>query len=156
MFLATLCVRIFIWILRTYTQGQSNLLSQTSAMESPAELQDLDPGLAREQNLEGIIPVKMKRSTGFDASPYAGTQEGVSRHPSRVVDPRSPMTRLRSSTIVKGSFSHPLAPQKPCPDALVDFDGPDGPYRPLNRPDRKKVITVLLYGLPTTCSSWAT
>lgn len=31
----------------------------------------------------------------------------------------------------------------------VYFDGPDDPYRPMNWPFRKKVITTLLYGLAT-------
>lgn len=38
---------------------------------------------------------------------------------------------------------------------IVDFDGPDDPYRPLNWPFRKKVITTLLYGLTTMGSTWA-
>lgn len=36
---------------------------------------------------------------------------------------------------------------------IVDFEGPTDPYRPMNWPFRKKVITTLLYGL-TTC--WVT
>ncbi|KAI9722945.1 MAG: hypothetical protein M1812_001394 [Candelaria pacifica] len=66
------------------------------------------------------------------------------------------VTRLRS--IVGGSgyrFSHPLSNTKTNEDAIVDFDGPDDPYRPLNWPFRKKVITTLLYGLTTMGSTWA-
>jgi MFS family permease len=37
----------------------------------------------------------------------------------------------------------------------VDFDGPDDPYRPINWPFRKKVVTTLLYGLTTMGSTWA-
>lgn len=36
---------------------------------------------------------------------------------------------------------------------LVDFDGPEDPYQPMNWPFHKKVVTTLLYGL-TTC--WVT
>jgi len=47
-----------------------------------------------------------------------------------------------------------LPPAKP-PSVyeLVDFKGPTDPYRPMNWPFRKKIITTLLYGL-TTC--WIT
>ena len=44
---------------------------------------------------------------------------------------------------------------KTSPDAIVDFDGPDDPYRPINWPFRKKLITTLLYGLTTMGSTWA-
>lgn len=38
---------------------------------------------------------------------------------------------------------------------IVDFDGPDDPYRPLNWPMRKKLITTALYSLTTMGSTWA-
>ncbi|OJD18844.1 hypothetical protein AJ78_01177 [Emergomyces pasteurianus Ep9510] len=53
-------------------------------------------------------------------------------------------------------FTHPLSNQKTSPDVIVDFDGPDDAYNPINWPFRKKAITTLLYGLTTmgsTCSS---
>lgn len=46
-------------------------------------------------------------------------------------------------------FSHPLTHTKTSPDVIVDFDGPDDPYRPLNWSFRKKAITTVLYGLTT-------
>jgi MFS family permease len=46
-------------------------------------------------------------------------------------------------------FSHPLTSQKTAPDVIVDFDGPDDPYRPLNWLFKKKAITTALYGLTT-------
>lgn len=52
-------------------------------------------------------------------------------------------------------FAHPLSHVKTSPDAIVDFDGPDDPYRPINWPFRKKLITTLLYGLTTMGSTWA-
>lgn len=39
---------------------------------------------------------------------------------------------------------------------IVDFDGDDDPYRPLNWPFRKKVVTTVLYGLITMGATWAT
>lgn len=50
-------------------------------------------------------------------------------------------------------FIHPLLDQATTDEVLVDFDGGDDPYRPMNWPFRKKVITTILYGL-TTC--WIT
>ncbi|KAI9762538.1 MAG: hypothetical protein M4579_000341 [Chaenotheca gracillima] len=52
-------------------------------------------------------------------------------------------------------FSHPLAREKTTQDVIVDFDGPDDPYHPMNWPFRKKVVTTLLYGLTTMGSTWA-
>lgn len=46
-------------------------------------------------------------------------------------------------------FTHPLTHTKTTEDVLVDFDGPDDPYKPLNWAFRKKAITTLLYGLTT-------
>lgn len=125
-------------------------------MESPAKSSELHDLQAQEQYLDGLVPLNTEKTTGFDASPYAERQESLSRRPSRLLDPRSPLSRLTSSITAKRNFSHPLAPQKTNSDVLVDFDGPDDPYRPLNWPAKKKFITVLLYGLTTMCSSWAT
>jgi MFS transporter, DHA1 family, multidrug resistance protein len=52
-------------------------------------------------------------------------------------------------------FTHPLAREKTSQDQLVDFDGPDDPYRPINWPMHKKVSTTLLYGLVTMSATWA-
>ncbi|KAI9707716.1 MAG: hypothetical protein M1836_000678 [Candelina mexicana] len=68
------------------------------------------------------------------------------------------VTRLRSIAggLSAHRFSHPLSHTRTDRDVIVDFDGPDDPYRPLNWPMRKKVITTLLYGLTTFGSTWAT
>ena len=50
-------------------------------------------------------------------------------------------------------FSHPHVEENTGAHVIVDFDGPDDPYRPMNWPFKKKVITTVLYGL-TTC--WIT
>ena len=55
----------------------------------------------------------------------------------------------------RGQFDHPLAHIQTGSDVLVDFDGPDDPYRPINWPFRKKIVTTLLYGLTTMGSTWA-
>ncbi|KAJ9137146.1 Outer membrane protein [Pleurostoma richardsiae] len=53
------------------------------------------------------------------------------------------------------SLSHPLAGIKSSIDVLVDFEGPDDLYRPVNWPFRKKVMTTVVYGLITMGSAWA-
>lgn len=64
------------------------------------------------------------------------------------------LSRIRSRPTVP-PFNHPLARQPTAPDVLVDFDGPDDPYRPINWPTHKKVSTTLLYGLVTMTATWA-
>ena len=72
----------------------------------------------------------------------------------------------RSSIISNGSrlpsFEIPIVPQRlsyPVPkqstgaEVIIDFDGKDDPYRAINWPFRKKVVTTILYGF-TTC--WVT
>src|SRR5690242_18239357 len=64
------------------------------------------------------------------------------------------LSRLRTRTNT-APFSHPLAHQQTAADVLVDFDGPDDPYRPLNWPTKKKVLTTMMYGLTTMTATWA-
>lgn len=52
-------------------------------------------------------------------------------------------------------WTHPLSHVKTTNEVLVDFDGKDDPYRPLNWPLRKKITTTLLYGFTTMGSTWA-
>ena len=67
------------------------------------------------------------------------------------------VSRIQSLTNrkLRTNFTHPLSHVETSEDVLVDFDGPDDPYRPLNWPFRKKVITTLLYGFTTMGSTWA-
>lgn len=46
-------------------------------------------------------------------------------------------------------FTHPLSHTQTNSDVIVDFDGPDDPYRPLNWGFTKKAVTTALYGLTT-------
>lgn len=68
------------------------------------------------------------------------------------------VTRIQSITRRRAydtQFSHPLAHTKTSQDVIVDFDGPDDPYRPINWPYRKKVLTTILYGLTTMGATFA-
>lgn len=64
------------------------------------------------------------------------------------------LARLRSRPATH-TFTHPLANQETTENVLVDFEGPDDPYRPINWPTRKKVWTTFLYALVTMTASWA-
>lgn len=63
------------------------------------------------------------------------------------------LSRIRSRPVPV--FTHPLAHVPTSAEELVDFDGPDDPYHPLNWVFKKKVVTTLLYGLLTMTASWA-
>lgn len=58
------------------------------------------------------------------------------------------MSRIRSRDPGQvQAFTHPLEHVKTGQDSIVDFDGPDDPYRPTNWPAKKKWTAVALYGL---------
>lgn len=66
------------------------------------------------------------------------------------------LSRIRSRpTTTVYNFTHPLSHVPTSSDLLVDFDSPSDPYRPLNWPPKKKVVTTLLYGLVTMSATWA-
>ncbi|KAL4893945.1 major facilitator superfamily domain-containing protein [Aspergillus ambiguus] len=52
-------------------------------------------------------------------------------------------------------FTHPLSHTKTSSDVIVDFEGPDDPYRPMNWSFGKKAVTTVLYGLTTMGATWA-
>lgn len=66
----------------------------------------------------------------------------------------STLSRIRSGTR-KQSFTHPLGDIKTGSDVIVDFEGKDDPYRPMNWPVDKKIYTTLLYGFITMSATWA-
>lgn len=83
----------------------------------------------------------------------ASLRPSVSRTTSRGLETvqsnaESTLARIRSQA-PRSAFSHPLTHVKTKDDVIVNFDGPDDPYRPMNWPFRKKAITTVLYGLTT-------
>jgi multidrug resistance protein len=64
------------------------------------------------------------------------------------------LSAIRSRPVVN-EFTHPLSHVKTSKADLVDFDGPDDPYHPLNWPMKKKVITTGIYGTVTMSATWA-
>jgi hypothetical protein len=63
---------------------------------------------------------------------------------------QSVISRIRSREPGQtAKFTHPLSHTKTTEDVIVDFEGLDDPYRPLNWGFRKKAFTTVLYGLTT-------
>lgn len=90
-----------------------------------------------------------------DTQPEATHNPGLS---SRRSTTSARITRTQSLTnrgSYRNRFTHPLSHAKTTDAEIVDFDGEDDPYRPINWPFRKKVITTMLYGLTTMGSTWA-
>ncbi|KAH7122005.1 MSF membrane transporter [Dactylonectria estremocensis] len=79
-----------------------------------------------------------------------GRTMSLATEPSRI---DTIMSRIRSRPIPE--FTHHLASMPTSANCLVDFDGAEDPYRPLNWPTHKKVLTTLLYGLITMSATWA-
>lgn len=85
----------------------------------------------------------------------AATASGINQPLSRTLSRRDTvLSRIRTRPNI-APFSHPLAHEPTTVDVLVDFDGPDDPYRPINWPTKKKVATTAMYGLTTMSATWA-
>lgn len=94
-------------------------------------------------NAETIAPLEKQSTAASGRSVFEErTQSIVSRIRSR-----------EPGQVAK--FTHPLSHTKTSPDVIVDFEGPDDPYRPLNWGFRKKAVTTVLYGLTTMGTTWA-
>ncbi|CAH0053632.1 unnamed protein product [Clonostachys solani] len=63
------------------------------------------------------------------------------------------MSRIRSRPVPQ--FTHPLEHIPTTAEHLVEFEGSDDPYHPLNWTTKKKVLTTLLYGLITMSATWS-
>lgn len=107
-------------------------------ISSDAEKSDPGPELEAQQSAPPVLQYSRRLSKIDSALSTASAryQSTLSRVRSR--DPRQ-----------NAPFTHPLTHQKTAPDVLVDFDGPDDPYRPINWSFGKKAITTVLYGLTT-------
>ncbi|KAL6150686.1 hypothetical protein ACJQWK_00315 [Exserohilum turcicum] len=99
--------------------------------------------------------ISQSRSRRGHSQEGTAVSSGLNQSLSRTVSRRDTIvSRIRTRPSVP-PFSHPLAHQPTTPDFLVDFDGDDDPYRPLNWPTKKKILTTALYGLTTMSATWA-
>ncbi|KAF2728716.1 MFS general substrate transporter [Polyplosphaeria fusca] len=84
-----------------------------------------------------------------------GNTTGIDRRLSRTLTrPETVLSRIRTRPLV-APFTHPLKDQPTTACVLVNFEGDDDPYRPMNWSLKKKVITTVMYGLCTMSASWA-
>ncbi|KJR88148.1 uncharacterized protein SPSK_07281 [Sporothrix schenckii 1099-18] len=114
----------------------------------------------------------LSRRTTAEATGADGSGSGNGNNPGRrpstasnaasVTRTQSMLSRIRSRRSLPGAqangmpvFSHPLGRVQTTKDVLVDFDGPDDPYRALNWPTRKKIVTTMVYGFVTMTATWA-
>ncbi|KAJ5802567.1 uncharacterized protein N7503_005017 [Penicillium pulvis] len=110
---------------------------------SSDDIESHDQEIGGADNTEPIAPLD-KQSTAAS---------GISVFEERA---QSIVSRIRSRDPGQvAKFTHPLSHTKTSPDVIVDFEGPDDPYRPLNWGFRKKAVTTVLYGLTTMGTTWA-
>ncbi|KAJ5799425.1 uncharacterized protein N7518_001493 [Penicillium psychrosexuale] len=103
---------------------------------------DIEPHRGDEADGIGALEKQSTAASGYSAFEQQRGQSIVSR-----------IRSLEAGQTAK--FTHPLSHTKTGPDVIVDFEGPDDPYRPLNWDFRKKAITTVLYGLTTMGATWA-
>lgn len=85
---------------------------------------------------------------------HAGSSAGFGTGMQRTISRRETIiSRIRSRPVPQ--FTHPLSHIKTSEADLVDFDGPNDPYHPLNWVTHKKVLTTACYGVITMSSTWA-
>ncbi|KIY03520.1 uncharacterized protein Z520_00211 [Fonsecaea multimorphosa CBS 102226] len=90
-----------------------------------------------------------------DDRPAASIATGRSASLNRTVSRRETILSSIRSRAPIGAFTHPLEHQKTTVEDLVDFDGADDLYRPVNWNMKKKVLTTALYGFTTMTATWA-
>ena len=121
-----------------------------------ADADDSDP---KHQDLDGHRPALHEiRSKSSHASSRrrrrAESRATTTGSLARVTSRRDNLlSRIRSRPVPQ--FTHPLAHVPTSEAELVDFEGPDDPYHPLNWVTHKKASTTMLYGLVTMSATWA-
>ncbi|KAK0649614.1 major facilitator superfamily domain-containing protein [Cercophora newfieldiana] len=103
------------------------------------------------------LEIRLSRSrsrTSFKSSGAATTSGRLQLEPT-VSRRDTVLSRIRSRPTNIYRFTHPLSHVRTTKEDLVDFDGPDDPYRPMNWPLHKKVVTTGLYGFVTMSATWA-
>jgi DHA1 family multidrug resistance protein-like MFS transporter len=136
------------------------LSSSDSSSHFDGNEKDTDHDGHRPTNRELQESISRSRSRGSQLvgkRPTTGNAAITGMNPplSRTLSRRdTALSRIRTRPNI-APFSHPLAHQQTTADVLVDFEGEDDPYRPMNWPTKKKVTTTLMYGLTTMSATWA-
>ena len=124
----------------TLSESPSRQRSQSRDLEHSTTRPDYGDRLDSESE-DDDFSQKSSHATGRDFARTVSRRETV-------------LSRIRSRPPI-GQFNHPLEDVKTTVDVLVDFEGPDDPYRPVNWPMKKKIIATTLYGLTTMVATWA-
>lgn len=113
------------------------------------DLEELDSDYDYDGHRPTALDMRLSRARS------AATVRTTNSHDINMVNRTSTIiSRIRSRPAVP-AFSHPLSTVPTAPEVLVDFDGPNDPYKPINWPVRKKAMTTMLYGLVTMSATWA-
>jgi DHA1 family multidrug resistance protein-like MFS transporter len=132
-------------------EDQTRRRSAVSSISSYSSISDKDHDGHRPSNFEIREAISRSRSrAGDDIATGTGLEQPLSRKLSRR---DTALSKIRTRPVVP-PFRHPLAKQQTTADVLVDFEGEDDPYRPINWPTKKKITTTLLYGLTTMSATW--
>lgn len=108
----------------------------------------------KHDELDGHRPANREISRTLSRTPTRRPAAATGAALTQTVSRRqTALSKIRSRPVP--SFQHPLAHEATKEDVLVDFDGEEDPYRPMNWPLKKKATTTLLYGLVTMSASWA-
>jgi len=118
--------------------------------EDASSLSDMDE---KDGDHDGHRPTNLEIIRSFSRQRTRTQRDQDLNLTSTVSRRQTALSKLRSRPIP--AFTHPLAHEQTTEISLVDFDGPDDPYKPINWPTKKKVATTLLYGLVTMTATWA-
>ncbi|KAI8942043.1 hypothetical protein NX059_000147 [Plenodomus lindquistii] len=139
---------------RSVSTSSTDSTSSFDGEEKNAD--DNDGHRPSNRELQQSISRSLSRRSTVTRNPVSASTEPATTTGAALTQPLSKtISRLRSRQNTTRLFSHPLAHTKTGPDVLVDFDGPNDPYRPINWPTKKKITTTLLYGLTTMSATWA-
>ncbi|KAI9689653.1 MAG: hypothetical protein M1820_010123 [Bogoriella megaspora] len=124
--------------------SSSSATSTSATSISPREYDVADHAIPSRRNLDNA------GNSNLDVE-KAETRASQSAGLSRI---QTTLSTVRSRRPVP-PFTHPLSHTKTAQDVIVGFDGLDDPYRPLNWPYKKKVVTTVLYGFTTMGATFA-
>ncbi|KXX73556.1 hypothetical protein MMYC01_210066 [Madurella mycetomatis] len=135
--------------------------SSATATTPPAAREEKDSSASGYDDVDGI---SYSSSSDSDYDGHRPTRSEM-RTPNRTCSTATTIHAAslddNTSPFASGSLGRTLSRRSTTilsrirPDLLVDFDSPSDPYKPLNWPLKKKVVTTFLYGLVTMSATWA-